>query len=108
MQEDPSGKQEAPQGPAIDPKHDPLVIAAVNGHLDVVKQLEALNLDWLCGACAAAEASKKNQTAIVQHVAKASGRSVLHVSVAGLQQRWLCACKLVFVSLVKPSKDTLP
>jgi hypothetical protein len=74
-------KQQKPTGPAIDPKHDPLVIAAVNGHLEVVKQLEELQM--LCSPCAAAEASKKNQTAVIQHLAKGTGKVVLQVGAGG-------------------------
>lgn len=70
-------KEKQPEGPAIDPKNDPLVIAAVKGHLDVVKQLEELHM--LCSPCAASEASKTNQTAVIQHLAKGTGKVVLQV-----------------------------
>lgn len=80
MQEDLSGKQQKPSGPAIEPTHDPLVVAAINGHLEVVKQLEELSM--LCSPCAAAEAARKNQTAVVQHLAEGSAKVVLQVSAA--------------------------
>jgi hypothetical protein len=82
MQEDASGDKKEASGPAIDPKHDPLVIAAVAGHLEVVKQLEAL--DMLCSPCAAAAASKANRTEVIKHLVSGTGRILLQVCSAGL------------------------
>lgn len=75
-------KQAAPQGPSIDPKNDPLVVAAVGGHLDVVKALESGVKDVgevLCASCAAAEAARHNKTEVVQHIALGSGKVILQV-----------------------------
>jgi hypothetical protein len=82
-------KEKAPEGPAIEPKNDPLVIAAVAGHLDVVKQLEELHM--LCSPCAASEASKTNQTAVIQHLAKGTGKVVLQVGVDCVAQSVCCS-----------------
>lgn len=79
LQEDESGNPKMPEGPAIDPKHDPLVLAAVGGHLDVVTQLEELHM--LCSPCAAKEAAKSNQTAVIQHLAGGTAKLVLQVGV---------------------------
>lgn len=77
LQEDEAGNPKDPDGPAIDPKHDPLVLAAVGGHLDIVKQLEELHM--LCSPCAAKEAAKTNQTAVIQHLAQGTAKLVLQV-----------------------------
>lgn len=89
LQEDESGNKKEATGPAIDPKHDPLVIAAVNGHLEVVKQLEALNM--LCSPCAASAAAKTNQTDVIKHLVSGTGKILLQVCCsAGAGQVQLC------------------
>jgi hypothetical protein len=92
LQEDASEQQQkGPPAPLIEPKHDPMVIAASAGHLGVVKALEGTEL--LCPPCAAPEAARHNHTAVVEHLATGSAKVMMQVrAVAVVVQACCCCC----------------
>lgn len=76
LQEDSSAKR-LPSDPLIPLTHDPLVLAAIGGHLEAVKALEGTEL--LCPPCAAAQAAKSNRTDVVQHLALGTAKVMMQV-----------------------------